>query len=401
MEQDLLRVRDQLTREGFLGGAAARRFRRTPSPDSLYLQITNRCNLSCLHCHVPRPARAEDLPVTVVSHLIDEAAANGCRSVSLSGGEPLLHPEIDRILEHAASRLQVLLVSNGTLIDRRRAESLAGLGIRVQLSLDSPRREGHDRIRGRGVFEKVMHALGHMQEAGLGKSIGLSTTILSPNRDDLTGVISFAEDRGIPRVGFHVLLRQGRAAESCEEIAPGLTKEDHERFFRYVLERGEAERGAVAVSSGLSGFMLAPPERNFSDGLWCSIGKTSAVAANGDVFPCSLMMKERFRLGNVFRQDLMEIFRSEKMHRFCRMLEHRHTRIPGCSVCSWRGFCQAGCPGQALEHSGSVPGVDGFCDFRKRAYREVFQGILERHTQGCPQERIGRNPRNQMEVSAS
>jgi radical SAM protein with 4Fe4S-binding SPASM domain len=128
--------------------------------------------------------------------------------------------------------------------------------------------------------------------------------------------------------------------------------------------------------------MLAPPEQGFSDGLWCAIGKTAVVAANGDVFPCSLMMEEPFRLGNICRNGLMDIFRSEKMKEFCGLPDRRRTETPECEICPWRGFCQAGCPGLALDHTGSVRGKDRFCEFRKRAYRDAFDGILERHASG-------------------
>jgi len=382
VRQDVSGVRRRLETEGFLGRAAFAR-PRALAPETLYVQVTSRCNLSCLHCHLPRSSSVHDLPLGLLFRLIDEAAGNGCRRLDLSGGEPLLHPEIDRVLARAASKTGVLLVSNGALIDRARAASLASLGVRVQLSLESHRREVHDAVRGPGAFDRVMRALGHLRDAGMVHRVSLSTTILAPNVEDLPGVVSLAERWGVRGVGFRPPVRQGWAAYNWDTVGSGLTVEDHERFFRHVLRRQAGGRRRVSVNAGMSGFMLAPPDEGCGDGRWCRIGRTAAVDASGGVYPCSLMMLEPFRLGNLRGEGLQGIFRSSGMEGLRRLVEGRAEANAACRRCAWKGLCQAGCPALALDHAGSVRGVDRFCAVRQGAYREAFHGLLARQAPGA------------------
>ena len=79
----------------------------------LWLELTNRCNLTCAHCYAesgPRPSRKDALTTADYKRLLEEAAALGCRAVQFLGGEPTLHcglPELitrTRALEHLPKR---------------------------------------------------------------------------------------------------------------------------------------------------------------------------------------------------------------------------------------------------------------------------------------------------------
>lgn len=381
-KHDVLHVSDRLFREHFLERDAPNRSPGKPLPETLFLHLTDRCNLSCLHCYFPGHEKSMDLPVSLVIRLIDEAAANGGQHVILSGGEPLLHPGIKRILEHAAPKLEVRLLTNGTLIDREWAAFLADLNVQVQLSMESPRQEIHDRIRGNGNLEKTVRAVTLFQEQGMGDNLILSTTIMKHNVHDLSEIISFAESRNVPRVRFLSLMRQGRAAQRWDEIGSIIQPEDQEAFYDYAIQLQANRKCSIEISCGLSGFMLHIPEKHSDDNHWCSVASTVAVGVNGDAFPCVLMMYDTFKLGNVFQSSLKELLRSDTMAGICRTRSLRRSRIKKCGDCNWRNFCQAGCMGQALDQTGSLWETDSFCDFRKRAYQKAFNKILLRHANG-------------------
>jgi len=375
-KRDVARVAELLSRERILDRKPSAGPARSPTLSSVFFHLTAQCNLSCLHCYLPRPAEDRHLPAGLVIRLIDEVVESGGRGVTLSGGEPLLHPEIERILDHATRKISVRLLTNGTLIDGEWAARLSGMNVTVQVSVEGSTRESHDRIRGKGSFEKAMMAVELLQEAGLSERLHLSTTIMKQNLTDLAEIISMAQRRGLPLVRFLPLRRLGRGAREWEAIGSGVEIRDHEEFYRYVWDLLTKQRRATEISCGLSGFLLKMPESCSADNIWCSVGRMLVVGTGGDVYPCVLLMDEELRLGNVFREDLASMVRSEKMAKICRIVSERRSRIEKCAACSWRNLCQAGCMGQALEHTGTVWEADDFCAYRNRAYRDAFEKIL-------------------------
>jgi len=376
--QDVLSVSDQLSRQHFLESNAQVRSARTPVLNSIFFHLTTRCNLSCLHCYITgsqvNPNR--DIPSKLVFRIIDSLADHGGKSITLSGGEPLLHHEIRKILKYAGSKVEILLLTNGTLIDRAWADFLAGMNIFIQISIDGSTKEIHDSIRGRGTFEKSLKALEYLQEAGLREKINFSTTVMNQNLHDLPGIISLAERLDVPLTRFVPLRRKGMAKRHWEAVGSGLTIKDSERFYEHTSHLQKNRGSGVDVSCGLSGFLLKMPEEFEDDDIWCPIGKQLVITVNGDAYPCVLLMEDEFRLGNAFDDSLDKIIQSDAMAEVCRALAERRHKIKKCSVCNWRNLCQAGCMGQALDNKGTIWDTDDFCDYRSRAYKEAFDKIL-------------------------
>jgi len=379
--RDVLQVQERLCLEGFLDPVPAVPVTRAACLQSVYLHVTNRCNLACPHCYYPCGARPADLPASLVFRLIDETAANGGDGIVLSGGEALLHPEIRPMLKRAASKLSVRLLTNGTLLDRGWAEFLADLNVHVQVSLDGATEEVHDGIRGKGTFRKARGAISALQEAGLAGNLVLSATVMKQNVGYLPDIISLARSLGVPVVRFLPLSRRGRAEDTWDDIGAGVSVRDQEAFYDYVAGLQRSRGVSLDVSCGLSGFLLEVPEPYREDGIWCSVGRQVVVDVEGEAFPCVLLMREAFRLGNVRETALIGLVHSQRMTEVCAALTGRRTGIPRCRECSWRNFCQAGCMGQALDNTGTVWDTDSFCAYRKNAYRKAFDRILEREAE--------------------
>ncbi len=370
-----------LSKEGFLGNGASGPSQRTPELKTAFLHITSRCNLSCPHCYVlsdgVKHSGPQDLSTEIVVKLIDELAGLGGRAVTLSGGEALLHPGVRRMLKRAADRsLEIRLLTNGTLLDREWAAFLADLPIHVQVSLDGSRPEIHDAVRGKGNFLRALQAVERLQQAGLGEKINLCATVMRSNVEDLAEIILLAEKLGVPLVRFLPLRRKGMAEAAWTAIGTGFGVCEQERFYRMVADRQVKDKPALAVSCGLSGFLLKLPPETPEDEIWCPIGRQIDIGFDGEAYPCVLMMEERFRVGNIHRESLESMTRSDAMRQTCRALAERRSDIVGCARCLWRNLCQAGCMGQALDNTGTIQDVDDFCGYRKKAYEEAFDRIL-------------------------
>ncbi len=135
---------------------------------SLLFEVTSRCNAGCVYCYnAKRDARA--LSTSQAMTLIDKLRGEtGAYHVSFSGGEPLLRPDLKDLVRYAKrAGLKVTLVTNGILIDERKASELVDLGIDlIQVTLLAADRELHNRLAGGPFFERVVSAIADLVSAG-------------------------------------------------------------------------------------------------------------------------------------------------------------------------------------------------------------------------------------------
>jgi radical SAM protein with 4Fe4S-binding SPASM domain len=381
--RDVCQVRDELQKQGIIEPSPTESLFRQPHLNMAYIHVTARCNLTCPQCYISRQGGSTpaDLPLSLIVRMIDAVSSAGGNMVTLSGGEPLLHPEFKSILTHAAAKLNVRLLTNGMLIDGHWAELMAPMDIHIQISLDGSNREIHDAVRGTGTFDSVLKAVDTLQAVGLGERLIFSTTVMEQNIKDLPEIIELAARLEVPQVRFLPVKRMGRADSKWDEIGGGLRIADYETFYRYAAELRLRKRPAVDISCGLSGFFMKIPREITEDEIWCPVGRQLVVTVDGEVFPCPLLMRPEFKLGNVFHDPLEQLIESEKMAAVCRNIHERRTRIERCGACSFRNLCQGGCMGEALDHTGTIWDVDNFCHYRQAAYRDAFEKILS--SSGC------------------
>ncbi|MBN2432663.1 MAG: radical SAM protein [Acidobacteria bacterium] len=377
VRSEIEHIRSILRTEGLLSGSDCEGIRR-PALRSLFLHLTDSCNLHCLHCYTTRSSctGSSRIDTTAVRKLLHEAADLGGKSVTLSGGEPLLHPGLREIIEEFSGRLSISLLTNGTLIDEPWATFLSKHRVSIQLSLDGSTAEIHDFIRGPGTFAQVKRAITLLQRAGLSDRLNLSTTVMSRNVADLSDIIRLAEKLGIPYVRFLPLRRIGMAREEWQAIGQGLTLRQQIDFYDFALNVYQQKEDQIMLSCGLAGFILRLPEDSNEDGLWCPLGHKLVIAASGDIYPCVLMMEPMFRLGHLATHSLVEVMASAGMNQVCRDVSSRPQQIASCRECSWRNLCQAGCMGLALEANDTIWDTDAFCAYRKKAYRRAFDRLL-------------------------
>ena len=124
----------------------------------LSISISGRCNLRCAYCYSLEDSRtAKDVPLGEVIRTVDEFYALGTRVVLLQGGEPLLHNNLDDIVEHIKSKKMYCAITTNALDFEKRLATLRKMN-QVQLSIDGGR-EITDRNRGRGVYDELLKAI--------------------------------------------------------------------------------------------------------------------------------------------------------------------------------------------------------------------------------------------------
>lgn len=144
-------------------------------PVTLVLMLTDVCNLECVHCFKSNESHTETPFEAVVAALSGLKRIFGKVHVSISGGEPTLHRRFGDILALLEAESQAYhLVTNGFNFKRRTLPLLRKYGRTLEcvaFSLDGADAEAHDRIRGEGSFTRVMDAIAHCREHGIGTRI--------------------------------------------------------------------------------------------------------------------------------------------------------------------------------------------------------------------------------------
>jgi heme d1 biosynthesis radical SAM protein NirJ len=185
--------------------------RRPPGPVGIF-NLIRRCNLACQHCYsisadVDFPG---ELATPDIVRTIEDLRAFGVPALILSGGEPLLHPDLCEIGTRAkALGLYVGLSTNGTLIDDARVAELARVGFDyVGISLDGIEAT-HDRFRRKaGAYQASLRGVRLARDAGL--KVGLRFTLTQDNAHDLPALLDLLETERIAKFYLSHLNYGGR-----------------------------------------------------------------------------------------------------------------------------------------------------------------------------------------------
>ena len=132
--------------------------------------MTQRCNLKCVHCYAHAKDRAFEGELTTAQGkaLIDDLAAFGSPVILFSGGEPTLHPDLPELAQYAVGKgMRAVISTNGTLITEELARILKDIGLSyVGISLDGLETI-HDRFRAvKGSFQAALQGIRNTQKAG-------------------------------------------------------------------------------------------------------------------------------------------------------------------------------------------------------------------------------------------
>ena len=187
--------------------------------------VGRRCNLHCVHCYSDSANRAYtgELGTEEGKALLDDLAGFGIPALLLSGGEPLLRPDIFELIEHArVGGIRVTLSTNGTLITPEVARRIHDLGVSyVGISLDGIGKT-NDMFRGhKGAFDKAM--AGFRSCGAVGQRVGLRMTLTRRNCQDLESIFDFIETEGIQRACFYHLVYSGRGSHR-DELPPAVAR---------------------------------------------------------------------------------------------------------------------------------------------------------------------------------
>lgn len=334
-------------------------------------ETTRNCNLNCVHCRAAatRGPYRNELDTEAALALVDQIAAVGKPIVILTGGEPLLRPDIFEIARYGTDRgLRMVMAPNGTLVNADNARRMVDAGIqRISISLDGADAASHDRFRGvSGAFEGALRGIDHARQAGL--EFQINTTVTRANLEQIPRIQELAVELGAVAHHIFLLVPTGRGKYIVDQAIDAVQYEETlnwfydqrgktplqlkatcaPHYYRILRQRAQAEGVSVTFEShGLDAVTRG-----------CLAGTGFCFVSNqGVVQPCGFLA---LGCGDVTRTPFGDIWRHSEIFTALRDPD----RLEGkCGYCEYRRVC-GGCRARAYEATGNFLAEEPLCSYR-------------------------------------
>ncbi len=338
---------------------------KSSPPEAITFFLTRLCNLRCRMCGqwgdngAAKSQESELLKARLnldeIKKIVDEVCVFK-PNITLFGGEPLLHPDILKVISYIKGKgLHCLMITNGTLLPEL-AEGLVEAGLdELNVSVDGPG-ELHDQIRGlSGAFDKISRGIGLINAAkGRGKQkkplINIQCTINQHNYERLEGIIQSAVEFKANALTFHNLIFLNPEAIAKQKRIDGLLNCSSKDWEGFVFEPGiDAKKLYQKLKVILRGKYPFRVDYfpNFSEedflayyraeyvpkdygGRCLSPWACAYIFPDGEIKPC---LNSSYSFGSIKDQVFREIWNSQKAIEFRRLLKENKI-FPACIRCT-------------------------------------------------------------------
>ena len=261
----------------------------------IQLQYKYVCNFKCKHCAIERFKQkgGRSLTISDVKRIADQADAMGLASICISGGEPLIFPDLEDVINAIGpDRFVISVDTNGWFLKEEKIKWLVEIGVdRVHLSIDGLE-SNHDEFRGaKGSWKRCIDALDYCKKYGLGVIINIVATKSLVSSGELIKQLDF-----IAQFGQHASIIFAKPTGAFEEYKDEIldTKD-----IKYIQTLHQQLGGKYNTSTHLS------PNCGHEFGCMC-FKRHFSITAHGDVLPCPWIP---ITMGNIFDEDLETVLK--------------------------------------------------------------------------------------------
>ncbi|UCH96584.1 MAG: radical SAM protein [Candidatus Aminicenantes bacterium] len=309
----------------------------------LQLFITNKCNQKCVHCYMDAGvANYNELGTSDFLSIIDEFSKIHKTKVVFSGGEPLIRTDFFELAKRAKEReLEVALFTNGTLINPTMVEKIEAFVDEIQFSLDGATQSVNDKIRGKGVYKKVINAINLLKDVNIKKRVAI--VLMPQNVDDFKkNAEELARSLENVELKFGFATTEGRANKSFK-FKSDLEAEKESQI---ILEKLYKKRLKI----------MAKYEPNLKVKN-CGYGEVISISSIGDIFPCAIL---KFKAGNIKKNKLSEVIKKIRDEAISSNVEN----LEKCQQCDLIYICFGGCRLNNMTHNNDI--LKPYCNKEKR-----------------------------------
>ena len=306
----------------------AQRFGDNPFPTSLHIEVVNECNERCIPCYIPHKFKTELMDESLFYNILGQAKEMNLLHITISGGEPLLHPSILNFLKLCREYdMSVNVLSNLTLLSDDILEEMSKNPLlSVQASIYSMNDETHDKITSqKGSLIKTINSVYKLIDKHI--PVQISCPILKNNYNDYLDVQKWALDHNI------------LAATDYSIIA----KYDHNTDnLKCRLSKAEITNVISTRESGDPNFLkdlkkeVEENRKKSSEDYVCSICNSSiCISPKGKVYPC-VGWSDKI-LGRLQDETLQDIWFHSKLVKQLRSIKRK--QLTSCMICKQKDFC--------------------------------------------------------------
>lgn len=288
----------------------------------LYIDLLKDCNLSCRHCGYANdyPEEGTILSTNDIYKIIEDAKKLSTEIISFGGGEPFLRDDIFQLISFTQKMgIAVHINTNATLLTEHSIKKLVQFDhLTIIVSLDHPDSLENDKIRGQGVYQRVISAIRLLKQYAPNVNLGINCVIGAHNIDRLTGMIKLGSELRVKSVKFSPvhenLNHQWKSEKLSEDYA--LTQNHCERLNQEIEKLIKLARKKNILTNtgeflrGISGYIDRKTKIN------CYAGYIYGnIDPYGNLFPCyDYKMKLNVRtmgLVKAWKSDEMQLMRKK------------------------------------------------------------------------------------------
>jgi heme b synthase len=336
-------------------------------------EVTRSCNLNCIHCRAAAscgPYQGE-LSTQKCFQLIDEIAATSSPVIILTGGEPLLRPDIFEIATYGTNKgLRMVMATNGTLVNAITAKKMIASGIkRVSISIDGKDAASHDSFRQeKGAFAGAMAGIEALKVAGM--EFQINTTITTANLQQIKDILELAKKMGAAAHHIFLLVPTGRGKDLA---AQAITAADYEETLMWFHQESRTCEIQLKATCAPHYFRILHQNKikgeeqkkkaggHFHESTRGCLGGISFcfISHVGQVQPCGYL---DLNCGNVQKQSFAEIWENSAVFGNLRDLSKYGGK---CGRCEFIKVC-GGCRARAYEATGDYLSEEPLCLYQPK-----------------------------------
>lgn len=336
-----------------------------------YIEVTTTCNMGCPYCYNDSSPRSpKHISVDNMQAVFSALRESGAIKVTLSGGEPLMHPCIREIVELGNyMNLKYDFITNSSLVTNEVARWMKKAWMRCQVTIDGPNDSIHDKTRGVGNFASVQNAVKILIQNGV-ETIA-RCNISDTNYEYVLDIIEMANEWGIRGIDFSFIISSpGRGYAFYGKHS--ILEEP-----RIVLRVLQALNSATKSHGSME---LKVPHLGGSYDCPFFIENAPLVpriTPDGSVYPCQNFAKGVYSMGNINDQKLLDIINGERMTGFMVRMKKWQSELVECRKCVASNICAGGCPAASLEAERNQM-HESLCVLRRQKHRQIMRNAISR-----------------------
>ena len=343
-----------------------------PLPYVVAWNITRRCNLECAHCYIsagPFQDTRSDLTGEEFRRITDEIIELvPAPMFILTGGEPLLRPDLEELASYAVSKGATAVVgTNGTGLSADRIRSLQTAGVTgVAVSIDSLDSRYHNRFRhGDQALEETTASIDRLADAGM--DFIVQTTLTHANREELDSLAAWSAEKGAVSFNLYFLVETGRGQRMT-----GLAPAENEEVLADLVRLQREYRGRMLVRSKCQPQLMRhiheedpdSPLMNYSTRCPCGI-QYCRITPDGKLTPCPYIPEAA---GDLRTDSFAKVWKTSPL-----LGQILAGGLGGhCGRCEYREVC-GGCRARAFARSGDVMAADESCAYEPSGDKAVLR----------------------------